>query len=574
MRIKSLLIAVVLGISLMPVVALADSTVPEQFVDITPPNSRSLVGVWFNDDIDLTRIPTSLFSIDQQTGKALSFCKSLTDPACASASTFSYNALLPPCASTQDVDCIEDLYAINPATGQKILAVAGKMMPAQVVQPYQGHLTAGLPQGSNSNIWTIPGVNNGAGTDQYALVVTRQGTLDKNGSGSFSSSPGSFRAGLFPITDSINAAYHPNVPIIGPQQYYGVSHPSTTDFRSCAIVGEGECALRQSFPLNTQFGIDVRLSGKLTGWLHGRIDQPNFSYQQTDYGTHLEVQGFPTVVPSLSGWIDPKSFTDAQKAEFAQYGLPPNSGQESDPLPSGMDSIRSLNMWLDLLGNKATAMPGEWVFHSLDNGELNSASPCITRSNSLAGFVTTNATTYSAGAPTFNKNDASLDYQVAAPHFGVDGQVFLGSYDLFLSSTVARCIYGFSEAPLKGSISIVDSSGANEVATTTLSESNGWLHLAAKGFTFSTPTLKVTLSQDAATPSPSPTPTTTPAASVNPAPVTTASNPIPSPHSSPSKNKSNQPTSQIKRSLKCTKGKVTIVVSSVICPSGFKASRV
>ena len=77
--------------------------------------------------------------------------------------------------------------------------------------------------------------------------------------------------------------------------------------------------------------------------------------------------------------------------------------------------------------------------------------------------------------------------------------MFKGTYDLQLSSEVARCLYKFTNAPIRASISIVNDSGEKSVATTVVNERDGWLRLAAYGFTFSTPTLKVKLSQGSKT---------------------------------------------------------------------------
>jgi hypothetical protein len=44
----------------------------------------------------------------------------------------------------------------------------------------------------------------------------------------------------------------------------------------------------------------------------------------------------------------------------------------------------------------------------------------------------------------------------------------------------------------------VNADGVNSVATTVVSEKDGWLKLGAYGFTFSSPTLRVKLSQDKA----------------------------------------------------------------------------
>ena len=106
---------------------------------------------------------------------------------------------------------------------------------------------------------------------------------------------------------------------------------------------------------------------------------------------------------------------------------------------------------------------------------------------------------YSPGPPTFDKNAGDLNYRVAAPHFLPNGMdTFKGTYDLLMRSEVARCIYGFSNAPIKASISIVSSDGSPQIATTVVNESAGWLHLSAKNFEFSSPVLRVKLKQDKA----------------------------------------------------------------------------
>ena len=73
---------------------------------------------------------------------------------------------------------------------------------------------------------------------------------------------------------------------------------------------------------------------------------------------------------------------------------------------------------------------------------------------------------------------------------------FLGSYDLALRSDIARCLYGFTSAPISATIEVVSQFGEKQVAVTTVNEKNGWLYLSAKGFTFSSPTVSVKLTQE------------------------------------------------------------------------------
>jgi hypothetical protein len=64
-----------------------------------------------------------------------------------------------------------------------------------------------------------------------------------------------------------------------------------------------------------------------------------------------------------------------------------------------------------------------------------------------------------------------------------------------MSSKIARCIYGFTSAPVSATVSITSENGEPSTATTQVNEKNGWLTLAAYNFTFSSPTVRVSLSQ-------------------------------------------------------------------------------
>jgi hypothetical protein len=115
-----------------------------------------------------------------------------------------------------------------------------------------------------------------------------------------------------------------------------------------------------------------------------------------------------------------------------------------------------------------------------------------------------------------------------------------------MRSDVARCVYGFSAAPIRATLSVVNDQGNQKVATEILGEKNGWLYLSAGGFTYSSPTIKVKLEQDAPAPTVTPTPTPTPSVTAK----ATAK----------------------KNTISCIKGKVTKKVTGVNpkCPNGYK----
>jgi hypothetical protein len=203
--------------------------------------------------------------------------------------------------------------------------------------------------------------------------------------------------------------------------------------------------------------------------------------------------------------------------------------------------FREVSAWIDAVGDKATYAQSVWSIRSMESQQYEN---CMKGSDSLSGVVTTNSTMYIGNPPTFNRDEQTLDYKVMAPHYLPDGTEFKGSYDLLIKSDVARCIYGFSSAPISASVSIISSDGTAQVATTVVGERNGWLSLAAKGFTFSAPTLRVKLSQAA------------------PAPVVEAA-----PVQAPAKVRTPK-----KKTITCVKGKVTRKVTAIkpVCPAGFK----
>jgi hypothetical protein len=90
-----------------------------------------------------------------------------------------------------------------------------------------------------------------------------------------------------------------------------------------------------------------------------------------------------------------------------------------------------------------------------------------------------------------------------------------------------------------------------------VSERNGWLYLSANGFNYSSPTVRVKLTQEAPAPAPTPTPTPEPTPTVTATPT-----PTPTVTTAPVK----------KTTITCVKGKVVKKVTSVkpVCPKGYK----
>jgi hypothetical protein len=506
------LLILLLGLSiLISPTAFAETAVIDEQINISSltreakfSENSSKVGVWFAEDWANLHTPTFLYGWNAHPSKgidAVSFCTGLNDPNCKSAKNMRYHASYLPCQSKTDVDCIESIYAIDPETKNRVEGIVEETIPKVIAKPYKADIEQGLPPGGNPSVWKIPNVIHKGGKETYAVILTRLGTLTRSGNKFIVNetdpwTDGDFRASIYPVNVISDPKYSPHLPkkmkLPAGNSHVVLDSPGGIDSGNCALVGEGTCALRQAFPLDVEFGMSMRFSKVMTGWLHGRIDNPDIKYKLTDYGVHIDIKGLATRVPLSGGLTEKSEFSDAQLKKYSEYlspGFIPHAGS------SGEFAMEFLGIWSKATGDKSMAYPSQWDFYNLNKRFLRSSTSCIKNAKTLAGFVTTNSTTYSASPPVLNSKTQTLDYRVASPHYLADGTVFAGKYDLFISSKVARCIYGFTNAPISASISVIGENGETKVATTTMRENAGWIHLSARGFTFSNPVIKVKLKQ-------------------------------------------------------------------------------
>ena len=294
----------------------------------------------------------------------------------------------------------------------------------------------------------------------------------------------------------------------------------------CVAASTTQCALPYSMPKDIAFGFSLRLNTNLSGWLHGRMKNAVIDYKTTDGITNLTVNANPITVPLIDVWSKSEDLSDAHVAAYlTQFwggeamhyplssetgGLPITNAEKSR---EGMKNIsfKHINgsfskssmdnflLWLPIAKDKAAAMPTQWRLGTMTDNGSGVVKDCLDKEKTLAGVVTTNSTMYIDGPPVFG--DGMLDYKVASTHYEADGTtLFKGTYELIMSSAVARCIYKFTSAPISATVSITSENGATNAATTVVNEKNGWLTLAAYGFTFSTPTVRVKLTQEVVKP--------------------------------------------------------------------------
>jgi hypothetical protein len=296
-------------------------------------------------------------------------------------------------------------------------------------------------------------------------------------------------------------------------------------------------------------------------WSHGRLDAPVASTKLNGKIYSLSIEGKPTRIPVVSGSARFSQLTPALQKRYPnaiegdkQSGTKGLITLDDLSPAQGDRSLAALKDWLEYLPDKAQALPTAWSIRTISVSDLNSAKfpiKCLNLDENFAGLVTTNATAYSSGPPRFDAATGTLEYQVAAPHFEKDGVTpFKGSYDLAIRSDVARCIYGFTSAPVQATISILSSGTEQKIASTTFKEENGWMNFSAKNFEFSAPKLMLKLTQNSPTEQ-----AQTPA----PKPSATAAAPASKPVAKTT-------------SITCSKGKLKKKVSGTAprCPAGYK----
>lgn len=559
---KKLLIAVLaagIGFSSISGVSAADVPDEQWVLDTMNPAQRfnETLGLQIADDASAIPTPSELVaSMDSNDQRAPRICKTNTDEFCGVSNGAWYVAILPPCDATNSINCISAVSAV--VDGKTLTGSFEKKYPEEGWTDYPGDPAKNLPTGSSPSLWQIAGAKHGGGTEQYLVKFVATGNR--------STKDGKFSIGN--IRASISAATIKNggfgrqknrdgrdrdADCVAKRLPCGLSTDgnSSENTTACASIADGSCAIRQPFPANTRFKISAKLSQSPTGWFHGRMKSPAVELSTEGGVVNLSVEADPVNVPTVGIMVPrrelSKVFTDYYVGHYggSSFGeLGPNGyrNELSQPEPSSDKAFTEFAMWADYFKDKASANPGLWYFRTLELTP--ETGKCFRDETKLVGIVTTNAMMYSGGPPSFNQSEGTLDYKVGAPHYTSKGDVFKGTYDLQVRSDVARCLYGFSNAPIRATISITNQSGDANVATTTVSEdrANGWLKMAAYNFTFSSPTVKVKFAQDA---EPTPTPTPTPSA--------TAKAPV-------------------KSTITCIKGKSSKKVTAVNpkCPNGYK----
>lgn len=518
-------------------------------IELTGPD----IGIRITENQELlTDGPSLMAQTQTKDGERLYLCKDIEDEVCKGASNIRAVTYLPPCDVLNAINCISSVFAVS-EQGIRIEGKFQRYVAEGASHEFKSEPRLNLPQGIGQGaIWTLPGLKNAAGNEDYYVgarfdswAAANGGVITQNfypGRLIGGISPISIKSGSFGVTiplDSKNPSSDGS-----PNGGVGSRNSSSDEsWKDCVVTEIGKCYMAEDFPSGHRFGMTLKLGATIRGWFHGRIYQPVITTKSGGNvgAQEITIEALPVIVPTLQEKVPTTSVT-AELRDFLRNNEVSNGFGYVMPESSGPKSFEHTKLWIPVIKDKATTSKTYWSVRTLDQINDPVVSSCTKSDGALSGVVTTNSLVYNAGPPAFDKESQSLDYKVLSTHYSADGTVAKGTYDLILSSTVARCIYGFTNAPIQASLTILSDDGVAQVATQIINEKNGWLTLSAAGFSYSSPTIKVKLSQDLASPAP-------------PVKIATSAS-----------------VSKKKITIICVKGKMTkkVTAASPKCPNGYK----
>jgi len=259
--------------------------------------------------------------------------------------------------------------------------------------------------------------------------------------------------------------------------------------RYCRSSNSEECFKVIDFDDDSRVRVSVSTPTSLGGFFMGRIGNPNVkqTLNAKTKQNSIELTAEPITVPGMSVSI-PDNVTIPANLEFVTRG----EGQNYPSYDGGWNEI--FNFASKFANDRVTSYSTQWSVYAMSPGSTSYAG-CVRPSSGFIGTGTTNAMRYDFNPPAFN--DGFFTFKLSGLHYMPDGtNLELGQYELMLNSEFAKCLYKSSKTPLVATIEITSANGKKNITTTTSQERDGWFKLQIAALTFSTKTIKVSLTSE------------------------------------------------------------------------------
>ncbi len=393
-------------------------------------------------------------------------CSGADDPVCSTPEALKSIlawSLIPSCEEKTDDVCIESL-KLGMSTSE--LVDASYLGEERQRQDFAASSSANLLRGAGVPIFESPNIRHSDGGNQFAVMIK--------------------------VTQFWFDSQKRFEPTMVEAEIIPFSRVSGGGASVCAFQVSNACADPADFVKDTKVQLTFRLPSALGGWYSGRMKDPVIEVTPISPSVNrITVASEPVEVAALGLVKDKSSFTPVENMWVQNNGRWFTNGGTATGANSWQDNIFPfIENYRPQVQDRAIGTDMVWKMRTIDAG---GGSGCLADKSKVLGIVTTNALGYDIGSPAFK--DGYLEYNVAGLHYLPNGKdLVLGTYDLVMRSETARCLYGFSNAPVSATVTVVGV-GDQTVASTIVSERNGWLKLAAYGFTFSEKEIQVKIAQ-------------------------------------------------------------------------------
>ncbi len=522
-----------------------------------------------------------------------------------------FRGVFPSCTQLDDTDCIKSV-AYQDSQSRWIEGNMVSYFPVEEdYETYPGKTaykitnstysenpvkTSVLPKSARSGIWTFPGIEHSGGSKFLITFTIFRGGNDKQLL--YSTAP--TEISIVPISDSVQSITKSELDERMPYLALLGEPNSKTRCYYDPVALKKYCTQREEFISIKPLRVVVNLKAQLDiftiiDWFTARSQNTEISMKKlSDGSADITFQGTPILVNSAESFrpatlenfvlgrkIWNSAFASTQSPGIKPYEYDLNQIQCFNPIPSNANPNPNCNNFADSTlhhGFSSEDATGYFIWRELEKfypitpkdpvtvwnfktmnplgADFFELTRCSSR-NEPSGVLSSNATLLVPSPPKWNKENESLDYNLASTHFDANGKVVTGFYELRVSAAVAKCLWGNDLSQAKAQIQIYSTSenSVQSVEVSTLEIKDGYISFKASGFHYSANEIKLKIvgaknlqTSESKTPNNPVSPTATPIAA---APAL-------------------KPTTKL--TIKCVKGKLIKKVTAISpkCPTGYK----
>jgi len=415
----------------------------------------------------------------------------LKDGNCGEAELFNLRNTMSPCSVDDRVSCIK---------GLDVKVGNGKWQPARYRSP------AFLE--SNISWKTVPEVDVGPSNNSSIYLSNHD-----NGAQYLWHTRVAYRVQRNEITGVDPGPSRFEIEVVPVKEIRGSTCPKELNpaFFTNLSASSENCYIRTTEPDDFNLRMTLSLRHEPRGWIATYLENASTKIVRPESGSNkvdLIMEGRRSILPGAEISLPQEDRTRRAKLcesdAFLELTMKTRDKCLSDLSElyglyfgmTGPNRVLGWNLYLSLLDlfpelDRASIERPAWAFSVPMNADQRLSSCRVPQG--IYGIAGGNAMVVSEEVPSWNERDASLEFQVAAPHLRKDGEVASGFYEMQLNVEVAQCLWGVEISASNVKLSVISENGKTKIATVSVIRKNNMVIFRASGFSYSASTLKVTL---------------------------------------------------------------------------------